>query len=162
MSTQFFFPSAKKTTSLRSPKFHTITRCSILPALKEWAPVGQALCNGDQTVLLRKGGIKEPLFTPQSSSFLIFPTAFHTHQNMLKPGGLIQTRYGADCLLDPKQQSYLAFDCVATLTGCWKTTDPKVLLALDALHIVGPEFLEARLRWKPTQPLTIMEVRAYR
>lgn len=37
-------------------------------------------------VLLRKGGIREPTFTPKATRFLLFPTAFHTDAQLLKPG----------------------------------------------------------------------------
>ncbi len=37
-------------------------------------------------MLFRKGGIKEPTFRPEAGTFLLFPTAFHTDQQLLKPG----------------------------------------------------------------------------
>lgn len=37
-------------------------------------------------VLVRKGGIREPTFTPKTQRFLLFPTAFHTDAQLLKPG----------------------------------------------------------------------------
>jgi hypothetical protein len=49
-----------------------------LPALKEWAPTCAAISTGEQTILLRKGGIKEPTFKPIARDFLLFPTSFHT------------------------------------------------------------------------------------
>lgn len=36
--------------------------------------------------MFRKGGIKEPTFRPEAGTFLLFPTAFHTDQQLLKPG----------------------------------------------------------------------------
>jgi hypothetical protein len=42
-------------------------------------------------VLLRKGGIREPTFTPKAQQFLLFPTAFHSEAQLLKPG--IAERY---------------------------------------------------------------------
>jgi hypothetical protein len=129
-------------------------------ALKEWAPAVKALSNGDQTILLRKGGIKDPTFSAKAPSFLLFSTAFHTDALLLKPA--FQKKYHAECEIDPKGQEYLEFDCIAELTGQWKTTDSQILTALDPLHIYGPDFLEARLRWKPTQPLTVLELRAFK
>jgi hypothetical protein len=129
-------------------------------ALKEWAPAVKALFNGDQTVVLRKGGIKDPIFKTKAPSFLLFPTAFHTDASLLKPE--FQAKYQAECEIDPKKQKYLQFDCIAEVTGQWKTTDPEILTVLDPLHIYSPNFLEARLRWKPTQPLTVLELRAYK
>jgi hypothetical protein len=128
-------------------------------ALKEWAPAVKALSNGDQTVLLRKGGIKDPTFKTKAPQFWLFPSTWHTDASLLKPE--YQTKYQADCELDYKGRKYLEFDCVAEVTGQFKTSDPNILTALDPLHIYGPDFLKARLRWKPTQPLTVLELRAY-
>ena len=36
-------------------------------------------------VLFRRGGIREPRFRIQSKQFLLFPTAFHTEEHLLKP-----------------------------------------------------------------------------
>jgi hypothetical protein len=46
-------------------------------------------------VLLRKGGIREPTFTPKAQQFLLFPTAFHSEAQLLKPG--IAERYQQVC-----------------------------------------------------------------
>jgi len=48
----------------------------MMNALKEWATVVNALENGDQTVLLRKGGILEDSsgFVVESERFFLFPT----------------------------------------------------------------------------------------
>jgi hypothetical protein len=55
-------------------------------ALKEWSVACSALGRGQQTVLFRKGGIKEPTFKPEVSRFFLFPTAFHTEASLLQPG----------------------------------------------------------------------------
>ena len=91
---------------------------------------------------------------------MLFQTAFHTTASLLKHD--LQEKYKQECEIDPKENAYLQFDCIAEVTGQWKTTDSQVLGALDSLHIYGPNFLEARLRWRPTQPLTILELRAYK
>lgn len=129
-----------------------------LTALKEWGPAVDAIRNGHQTILLRKGGVKEPTFTPRASQFLLFPTAFHTDVSLLKPSAQSQQNLSND----PKTSSTILFDCVAHVTGAWTTTDPAVLEALDQLHIFGQGWLDARLRWRQTQALTVMEVRGYR
>ena len=51
----------------------------MMNALKEWATVVNALENGDQTVLLRKGGILEDSsgFVVESEKFFLFPTFEH-------------------------------------------------------------------------------------
>jgi hypothetical protein len=34
--------------------------------------------------LFRKGGIREPTFRPQCRQFLLFPTAFHTEERVIR------------------------------------------------------------------------------
>jgi hypothetical protein len=48
-------------------------------AFKEWALICRALATGQQTLVLRKGGIKEEGgdFQPNHPAFLLFPTYFH-------------------------------------------------------------------------------------
>ncbi|GAB4817984.1 hypothetical protein N2152v2_005030 [Parachlorella kessleri] len=111
-------------------------------------------------VLLRKGGIREPTFKPDAREFLLFPTAFHTDAQLLKPAAA--EKYAKEAAFDPKAQPELEFSVLARLTGAWTTCDPRILQVLDGLHIWGPEFLEARLKWRARQPITILELRAYR
>src|SRR5688572_494552 len=56
-------------------------------ALKEWHTVCRALASGGQTILLRKGGIRESMsgFDVEHRQFLFFPTFVHQQLSMLKP-----------------------------------------------------------------------------
>lgn len=57
-------------------------------AFKEWAAVCRALAAGQQSVILRKGGIAETAgqFTPDHGQFWLYPTFFHEQQQAgLKP-----------------------------------------------------------------------------
>lgn len=54
-------------------------------ALKEWAALVTAIGEGKQTILLRKGGIREGPFRAPASSFFLFPTSFHSEGRLLKP-----------------------------------------------------------------------------
>ncbi|PRW56599.1 hypothetical protein C2E21_4501 [Chlorella sorokiniana] len=131
-----------------------------LLALKEWAPTCAAIAAGEQTILLRKGGIKEPTFTPAARQFLLFPTAFHTDAELLKPAAA--QRYAAEVQYDPKQQAQLSLGTFCTITGAWTTHDTSVLELLDELHCWAPAFLDARLKWRGKQPVTVLELRASR
>ncbi|KAL6771000.1 hypothetical protein ACKKBF_B33540 [Auxenochlorella protothecoides x Auxenochlorella symbiontica] len=185
--------------------------------LKEWAPVVEALRDGTQTILLRKGGLREPVFRPADSSFLLFPTAFHTEDDLLRPhakeryravrhvadgaeghvpwtatqggralGGpvaaAVTDTFPGGCGLrlpppsrqppplhqaqalayDPRSARHLELATGAVLTGAWTTADPAVLQLLADFHIWAPRFLDARLRWRPRQPITVLELRAFR
>lgn len=86
-----------------------------LLALKDWGPTCAAIAAGEQTILLRKGGIKEGTFRPAARSFLLFPTAFHTDAELLKPAAA--QRYAAEAALDPKSLQQLTFGVRCTITG---------------------------------------------
>lgn len=132
-------------------------------ALKEWAPTVGAIQSGDQTFLLRKGGIKEPTFKPPpgQSTFLLFPTHFHTDGELIKDS--YRTKYKTELDYDPRTLQELEFTCLAQATGAWTTTDKDVLKKLStSSSIWTDDFLEARLRWRAQQPLTLLEIRAYR
>ena len=56
-------------------------------ALKEWATIINALDNGKQTIVLRKGGILETAsgFKIESNRFFLFPTWEHQETKHIKP-----------------------------------------------------------------------------
>ncbi|MFK5921437.1 MAG: DUF1802 family protein [Verrucomicrobiota bacterium] len=58
----------------------------MITAFKEWKSVCDALERGDQTIILRKGGIAEGKqgFLWQHREFFLFPTAYHNHRDQLK------------------------------------------------------------------------------
>ncbi|DBA91080.1 hypothetical protein WJX77_004941 [Trebouxia sp. C0004] len=126
-------------------------------ALKEWAVTCAALGQGDQTIILRKGGIREPAFRPAASTFLLFPTSFHSNTRLLRP--VANVKYQQELAFDQKTATHLTIKHIASLTGCWTTFDPFVLSALSDHHVWTEEFLSTRLKWKPKQPITVMELR---
>lgn len=176
-------------------------------ALKEWNVTVEALVDGWTTLLLRKGGIREPHFVPRcgggcargpvsiplplsvcphlgrrptrqdstvgaasseqacpphhcrAKSFLLFPTSFHTDASVLQADAA--GRY--QDLLSWELGSEVPFTVLAEVTGLWTTMDPEGILdATSSFHIWGPKFVETRLKWRKTQPVTVMELRAYR
>ena len=82
-------------------------------ALKEWAALVAAIGDGKQTILLRKGGIREGAFKPPSSSFYLFPTSFHSEGRLLKP-----------CAEQAYSKVVLHSTCVQA-SMCWGTTSLK-------------------------------------
>ncbi|KAL6764733.1 hypothetical protein V8C86DRAFT_2469085 [Haematococcus lacustris] len=128
-------------------------------ALKEWAVAIAALANGEQTILVRKGGIREPTFKPPTDQFILFPTSFHSDQELLKPG--VGERYTSALALEPKQQSVLELSSWVQVTGAWVSHDERLLDSLEDQHIWSRAFLEARLQWRAKQPLTLLELRTW-
>lgn len=70
----------------------TATTVATIPAFKEWSLVCDAMGEGRQAIILRKGGIAEGRagFAFKHASFLLFPTRFHAQRARLRPefGGL--------------------------------------------------------------------------
>ena len=58
-----------------------------------------------------------------------------------------------------KTATHLTIQHVASVTGCWTTFDPHVLPALSDHHVWTDDFLSSRLKWRPKQPITVMELR---
>ena len=130
-------------------------RCSA--ALKEWASVCSSLAAGQTTVLLRKGGIAEKGFKVQARRFALYPSAFHTAAQLLQPRS---QPHAAAPGATPGEDAQLAL--LAECTAAWQTDDPAVLAALSAFHPWSDGLLETRFQWKPSQPVTVMELRALR
>ena len=63
---------------------------------------------------------------------------------------------------DPKHDRQLMMDCVAEITGAWHTEDPHILTALHQHHIWSETFTDTRLRWRPKQVITALELRCRR
>lgn len=63
---------------------HRLSRCGM--GFKEWSGVCEALASGQQTLILRKGGIAEDggVFTPEHPVFWLYPTRLHESQQGLR------------------------------------------------------------------------------
>lgn len=72
---------------------------------------------------------------------------------------MANVKYQQDLAFDQKTATHLTIKHIASLTGCWTTFDPYVLSALSDHHVWTQEFLSTRLKWKPKQPITVMELR---
>jgi hypothetical protein len=65
-------------------------------------------------------------------------------------------------LLQPKEVDQLPLQYYAEVTGAWTTLGPQVLQVLDPLHVYAEGFLDARLKWRAKEPLTLLELRTYK
>jgi len=131
-------------------------------ALKEWAVSVKALAEGQQIIVMRKGGIIEETrdFQLISPNFYLMPAYEHQKKHLLKEqfiDGLDETL--ADWSLNMET---IKLEAYAEVVEDIEITDQETLDRLRDLHIWTDTFAEERLRWKKTKPLHVLVLRVYR
>lgn len=121
---------------------------------KEWAVVCEALGRGEQTILLRKGGISEGRagFGFRSPEFFLFPTFFHEQLGKVRTPavGLPKLRDGEIAI------SYWAkVEAQAKITS-WEAAE-----ALEPFHILAKSVVRERFEYKEAR-LHVALVRIFR
>lgn len=130
-------------------------------ALKEWAVVIEALLEGRQILLLRKGGIADAggEFRVEHSEFALYPTFLHQDQQYLRP----DLRLAFERILreaEPLGRVRIdGYACVGEVIRVW---DPAALHKLESFHIWTPAYIDLRCRYKPENPLYLLLLRIHR
>ena len=134
-------------------------RCQI--ALKEWAITVQSLSQGEQILLLRKGGIHEDGkdFRVIHPEFLLYPTYEHQREDLLKPDHQPSL---ARLLEDAPRSESITFSHWARAEEIIEVEAQEKVVDLSPWHIWTDEYAQSRLRWKPMLPLSILLLRVYR
>lgn len=132
----------------------------IQTALKEWSVAVDALVNGDTSVLLRKGGIKESQskFSAESETVILFPTFEHQKTELLKP----EYRDGVVPVAPGWHPDTITLKAWANITHIFLTTSADKVASLADFHIWQPQLAQERLKWKASQPLYVLMLRVYR
>ena len=128
-------------------------------ALKEWAIVIDALAQGRQMFLLRKGGIAEGKrgFELAHRRFLLFPTWEHQHREALQPRW--RERFDA---LEPPDERYLELRYFAEAHDIRPApARADAFLRLSESHVWTAPFFEKRFAYRPDLPLFVVAVRIY-
>jgi hypothetical protein len=129
-------------------------------ALKEWAVVNEALSEGRQVFLLRKGGIAEGKrgFELLHRRFLLFPTWEHQHREALQPPW--RDRFDA---LEPPDASVVELRYFAEAHDIAPApVDPARFLAHPDAHVWTGAFFEKRYAYRPDLPLFVVAVRVFK
>jgi hypothetical protein len=134
-------------------------RCQI--ALKEWAVTVHSLAQGQQVLLLRKGGIHEEGkdFRVIHPEFLLYPTYEHQREDLLKAAHQLTLRR---LLSDAPRGAAITFTHWARAEEIVEVSDQDQVDDLSPHHIWTDEYAQSRLRWKPTLPLSVLLLRVYR
>lgn len=133
-------------------------RCQI--ALKEWAVTVQSLAQGQQILLLRKGGIHEEGkdFRVIHPEFLLYPTYEHQRADLLKPEHQSTL---TQLLAESPRAETITFTHWAKAEEIIEVADQEKVNDLSPHHIWADEYAQSRLHWKPMLPLSIMLLRVY-
>lgn len=110
---------------------------------KEWQIVCEALADGRQTVLLRKGGIHEGRqgFSFAHESFFLFPTRFHAQGNHVREGKVTEM---------PEWQAGDELQITHHAKAQWAVTltDWRQVAALEPFHIYTEATVRDRFEWE--------------
>jgi hypothetical protein len=121
---------------------------------KEWALVCEALGRGEQSILLRKGGIAEGRqgFGYRYSEFFLFPTFFHEQLTKVRT---------PNAQIPAVRDGEIEIRYFATLEAQQKITDWSQAAALEPFHILAEPVVRERFEHKGAG-LHIALVRVFR
>jgi hypothetical protein len=129
-------------------------------AFKEWAVICQALAEGRQGLILRKGGLAESTgeFQLEHSRFWLFPTYVHQQREGIKPE--------AAPLLEEVESrrppaGTIRLSHFAEVAGIYHLHDMVGALRIRNLHLWSDETVQARFRYR-RPGLYVLPVRVYR
>jgi len=122
---------------------------------KEWALVCEALGHGEQTIILRKGGIAEGRdgFAFKHREFFLFPTLFH--------GQMEKTRL-ANALLPEAREGEVAIDFFVKLEFATVVTSWETARALEPFHVLRNDVVRERFEFEGARGVHVALVRVYR
>ncbi|HSB83723.1 MAG TPA: DUF1802 family protein [Nitrosarchaeum sp.] len=132
-----------------------------MESLKEWATVVSALENGEQTVLLRKGGILDVPsgFKVESKKFLLFPTQEHQEHNHIKPQFY---KYLEQVKSNPPKNGFNKITSYAEVLADADILSEETIKKLSIFHIWSDSYINERRKWKPENPMKAIFVKTYR
>ena len=130
-------------------------------ALKEWATVLRALAQGEQLVLIRKGGLIEPGsgFEVRAKTFVFYPTFEHQAVNYLRPS---YRGYFDEAVQERAPEGQVRVAMCGVAVSSLQSAQPGLIERMSDFHIYNDVFVSQRLKWQPNQPLAIVVIRAYR
>lgn len=138
----------------------TMTAAATAIGFKEWAFICDALVQGVQTIILRKGGIHEGRggFEFKHRDFFLFPTWFHTQAERLR-----WAPAGAQRAFPPEEERQTVdISGCAVLEQLWKVTDWSQVQALEPLHVWKEEIVRERFVQDDESCLHVALVRTYK
>ncbi len=132
-----------------------------MESLKEWATVVKALENGDQTVILRKGGILETAsgFEIESKKFLLFPTFEHQELKHIKPQF---QKYLEEMKNNQPKEGFNEITSYAEVLDEVDVSSEEKIKLLSKFHIWSDSYIKERKDWMPDKPLKAVFLRTFK
>lgn len=128
-------------------------------AFKEWAVICQALAEGRQALILRKGGIAETTgeFQLEQTRFWLFPTYVHQQRSGIKPEALpllerVET--------ERPPAGIIRLSHFAEVAGVYRLHDMVGALRIRNLHLWSDETVQARFAYR-SPGLYVLLIRMY-
>ena len=134
-------------------------------ALKEWSIICKALEDGNQTILLRKGGILEYQkgFEIRQKSFLLFPTLEHQAEEYLQSKYLqtydLLLRGNKSEDIQNKANNVLV---LARIEAVQEFHNHELLPKLEKYHIWNEKYVNMRMNYNPKKPMNALLLRIYK
>lgn len=121
---------------------------------KEWSLVCDALGRGEQSIILRKGGIAEGRsgFSFRYREFFLFPTFFH---------GQIENVRGDVLLKDERSDREIAISLYAKVEQALRIDSLETAERLAPLHVLKPQVIGERFSYK-SEGLNVAFMRVFR
>jgi hypothetical protein len=116
-------------------------------AFKEWSVICAALAAGQQSVILRKGGIHEGRegFRVAHREFWLFPTEFHQASDILKPQA---QPFIDEIKREPTDPEKISIHLYAVVENVVHVKDESILQPLDAWHLWSEQTIQQRFHYK--------------
>jgi hypothetical protein len=132
-----------------------------MDALKEWATVVKALENGDQNIILRKGGILETAsgFNVESKKFLLFPTYEHQEFKHLKPNF---QGYFDDVKKNNPKNGHNKISSYAEVLAEADVSSVEKIKSLSPFHIWSDDYIKERMNWMPEKPMKVVFLKIFK
>jgi CDP-diacylglycerol--glycerol-3-phosphate 3-phosphatidyltransferase len=117
------------------------------PAFKEWEALVEALGQGAQIVILRKGGIAEGRtgFQAKHPKFWLFPTGYHQQWEKTKPD---LRRYLTPSTASSEKEKEITLHYFAEVTDAVYLSSWEQVARLDDAHFWNEEILRERFDYK--------------
>ena len=126
---------------------------------KEWLLICEALGKGEQSLILRKGGIAEGRggFGFDCEEFFLFPTLYHQQQEK------VRLAPGADSVPQPNSEAgQIRIDHFAKIEWAGKLDSLEQALKLTPFHIWKEEVIEERFHYKGQGEISLAFLRVFR